>query len=389
VTQRAAVHDLAPKAIRVGLLIDTPLPAEVLDRTILATFQLVADDFTSAGSLSRPVEFVVRHVRGQPNGAFQDVRDAFVDLVAEGCVIVFGPMITENGTPLMPYVEELAEVPIVAMAGTERMLGHWVFALNNGSMADETLVIASVIAGDGHRRVALTMDADRSGGGVTNVKSMIGQEYLQLARLALDDIGLDKVAEVPIPLDADARAAALEGIRALQPDAILHLGLGQGLLGMNETLERIGWMPPRYTQTSFEASANNDDIRRRLAGWIGLDQYDERNTTGQEFLDRFEARHGHRPEYYMSVYCYDVARVVMRAISSAQPLTGLGVKEALERVKMLPAACGAPGTRIKFGRFMRQGWVGSEYLVARRILPDGSRSVLHATIEGPVAADEF
>jgi hypothetical protein len=93
-----------------------------------------------------------------------------------------------------------------------------------------------------------------------------------------------------------------------------------------------------------------------------------------------------RPEGYLSVYCYDMGRVLMRAISGTQPLTGRGAKEALERIKMMPAACGAPGTRIKFGRFMRQGWVGSEYLVARRILPDGSRSVLHATIEGPVEA---
>jgi hypothetical protein len=381
-----AVDDLTPKAIRVGLLIDTPIPDDVLEETILPIFRLVADDLAHDGSLSRPVEFVVRQVRGLPNGAFHDVRDAFFELVDERCLIVFGPMITENGTPLMPYVEDLAEVPIVAMAGTERMLGHWVFALNNGSMADETLVIASVMARDGHRRVAVTMDADRSGGGVTNVKSMIGQEYLQFARSALDEVGLDAVAEVPIPIDADERVAALTRLRELQPDAILHLGLGQGLLGMNDSLEAIGWTPPRYTQTSFEASANNPAIRRQLAGWIGLDQYDERNATGQAFLDRFQAAHGRRPEYYMSVYCYDVARVVMRSIAGAQPLTGLGVKEALERIKMMPAACGAPGTRIKFGRFMRQGWVGSEYLVARRILPDGSRSVLHATIEGPIDA---
>jgi hypothetical protein len=364
-------RDVVPKAIRVGLLIDTPVPQAVLDETILPTFELVAEDFAQDGSLSRPVEFVVRQVLGLPNGAFQDVREAFFDLVEAGCVIIFGPMITENGAPLMPYVEKLAEVPIVAMAGTERMLGEWVFALNNGSMADETLVIASIMARDGHRRVALTMDADRSGGGVTNVKSMIGQEYLQFARSAVHEVGLHAVAEIPIPLAHDRRTATLAALRELEPDAILHLGLGQGLLGMNASLEAIGWMPPRYTQTSFEAAANNDDVRRKLAGWIGLDQYDERN--------------GRRPEYYMSVYCYDMARVVMRAITGAQPLTGLGVKEALERIKMMRAACGAPGTRIKFGKFMRQGWVGSEYLVARRILPDGTRSVLYATIEGPVS----
>ena len=37
---------------------------------------------------------------------------------------------------------------------------------------------------------------------------------------------------------------------------------------------------------------------------------------------------------------------------------------------------------MRFGRYIRNGWVGSEFLVARRVLPDGSRSVLHGTIEG-------
>jgi ABC-type branched-subunit amino acid transport system substrate-binding protein len=377
-------NDGGPKPIRVGLLIDTPVGQTVIDEVIVPTFQLVLDEFTRDGQITRPVEFVVRTVRGLPNGSFLDVRDAFHELVAERCLIIFGPMITENGTPLMPYVEKLGEVPLVAMAGTERMLGEWIFALNNGSMADETLVIASIAALDGRREIAITMDEAPSGGGVTHVKSMIGQEYLQFARAAVRDVGLHVVAELPMPLDKERRKAALARLAKLQPDAILHLGLGQGLLGMNEALEEIGWAPPRYTQTSFEAAANNEEIRRKLAGWIGLDQYDERNTTGQAFLDRFEARFGRRPEYYMSVYMYDMARVILRALSNAQPLTGLGVKEALERIKMMPAACGAPGTRIKFGRFMRQGWVGSEYLVARRILPDGSRSVMYGTIEGLV-----
>ena len=60
------------------------------------------------------------------------------------------------------------------------------------------------------------------------------------------------------------------------------------------------------------------------------------------------------------------------------------MKDALEQIKMLPAASGAPGTRLRFGRYIRHGWVGSEFLVARRVLPDGSRSVLHGTIEGLV-----
>jgi branched-chain amino acid transport system substrate-binding protein len=144
-------------------------------------------------------------------------------------------------------------------------------------------------------------------------------------------------------------------------------------------------MPPRYTTTAFEFAATSEWWRKQLAGWVGLDQYDERNEVAQSFLDRFEARHGHRPEYFFPLYCYDVGRMMLLAIAGARPLTGAGVKDALERIKMLPAASGAPGTRLRFGRYIRHGWMGSEFLVARRVLPDGSRSVLHGTIEGLVA----
>ena len=372
--------------VRIGLLIDVPHWGPTIDDVLLATFRMVEDEYRAEGLIDRPIEYVVRIVPGLPGGSFGVVRDAFHELVEEGCLVIYGPMITENGTPLLPYVERLAEVPIVSMAGTEAMLGEWVFALNNGSMADEALVIASVMAMDGHRRIAVTMDAARSGGGITHMKSMIGQEYLHHARLAIQEVGLDSIGESAIPLDPQARIEALRELSQRKPDAILHLGLGQGMMNMNAALEEIGWSVPRYTQTSFEAAANSPDIRQKLAGWIGLDQFDERNETGKQFLDRFEARYGHRPENYVSVYAYDMARVLLRGIANAQPLTGAGVRAGLERIKMLKPGCGAPGTRIKFRRYIHQGWVGSEYLVARRILPDGSKSVMHATIEGLVEA---
>ena len=84
-------------------------------------------------------------------------------------------------------------------------------------------------------------------------------------------------------------------LAADKPDAIMHVGFGLGIPGINAALREIGWMPPRYTTTAFEFAATSQWWREQLAGWIGLDQYDERNVTGQEFLDRFEARHGRRP----------------------------------------------------------------------------------------------
>jgi ABC-type branched-subunit amino acid transport system substrate-binding protein len=367
----AGKSEVAPA--RIGLLMDHVRPGGEYDPNILRSLQLVADDFVERGVLDRPVEFVVRAVQGLPKGEFRAVRDAFHELVDEGALVVFGPWVSENGVALRRYVEELGEVACITMGASESMLGEWVFGLPAGSMEEEPIIMATVAAFDGCRSVGIAFE-----------DSLIGNEYLRTTRAACADAGLRITAEVPIPqVQADKRAA-MKLLAADRPDAILHVGFGLGIPGMNDALEEIGWLPPRYTTTAFEFSATSTWWREQFAGWIGLDQYDERNQTGQGFLDRFEARHGHRPAYFFPVYCYDVGRMMMLALAGARPLTGEGVKNALEKVKMLPAASGAPGTRLRFGRYIRHGWVGSEFLVARRVLPDGSRSVLHGTIEGLV-----
>jgi ABC-type branched-subunit amino acid transport system substrate-binding protein len=360
---------------RIGLLIDYLDADDGFDENIIPALQLVADDYLARGILERPVEFVVRAVQGLPNGSFRPVRDAFFELVEEDALVIFGPWVSENGVALRPYVEELAQVPIITMGASESMLGEWVFGLPAGSMEEEPIIMATVAALDGCRTVGIAFE-----------DALIGREYLRTTRVACADAGLTITAEVAIPqVEADKREA-MARLAADKPDAILHVGFGLGIVGMNAALESIGWMPPRYTTTAFEFAATGRWWRTQLAGWIGLDQYDERNRTGQDFLDQFQERYGHRPEYFFPVYCYDVARLMMIALATARPLTGPAVKEALEQIKMLPAATGAPGTRLRFGKFIRHGWVGSEFLVARRVLPDASASVLHATIEGLIEA---
>ena len=358
--------------VRVGFLADRLRPGGEFDPNILPTLELVAEDYLARGLLDRPVEFVVRAVEGLPGGSFRVVRDAYLELVEEDCLVVFGPYVSENGVPLREHVDR-SQVPIISMGGTETMLSEWVFALNNGSMEEEPHVMAAVAAYDGCRTVGIAYET-----------SLLGLEYLDSARRACEQAGLRIVAEVAIPQVETEKKATMEALSEHRPDAVMHIGFGLGLLGMNAALEQLGWTPRRYTTTAFLLSNINDEWRHQLAGWVGLDQYDERNHTGQEFLDRFEARYGRRPEYFFPLYCYDVARLMLTAVATARPLTGGGVRDALERIKMMPAACGAPGTRLRFGRYMHQGWVGSEYLVARRIPPDGSRSVMHGTIAGLV-----
>ncbi|RDH79490.1 hypothetical protein DVS77_04480 [Mycolicibacterium moriokaense] len=363
------MSDVTPA--RIGLLIDYLDEGGGFDENILPSLQLVADDYLERGMLERPVEFVVRAVQGLPKGSFRAVREAFAELVEADALVIFGPWVSENGAALRPYIEDLGEVACITMAATETMLGDWVFGLPAGSMEEEPIIMAAVAALDGCHSVGIAFE-----------DSLIGTEYLRTTRVACADAGLRITAEVPIPQLQTDKRAAMATLAADKPDAVMHVGFGLGIPGMNDALREICWLPPRYTTTAFEFASTGPWWREQLAGWIGLDQYDERNLTGREFLDRFEARHGRRPEYFFPVYCYDVGRLMMTAIANARPLTGAGVKEALEKIKMMPAATGAPGTRLRFGRFIRHGWMGSEFLVARRVLPDASGIVMHGTIEG-------
>jgi branched-chain amino acid transport system substrate-binding protein len=110
--------------------------------------------------------------------------------------------------------------------------------------------------------------------------------------------------------------------------------------------------------TAFQNAWFHDALWNAMLGWTGVDQYDEANQVGQTFLDEFESAHGRRPEWVLPLVNRDFATVLLHAFADAHPLSPRGVKDALERVKMVPAAAGAPGTRLSFGKWTRRGgWV--------------------------------
>ena len=145
---------------------------------------------------------------------------------------------------------------------------------------------------------------------------------------------------------------------------------------VNPVLAELDWDPPRFAGTAFENAWINEVMWSAFMGWTGIDQYDEGNPVGQAFLDEFQERTGRRPQWCVPVVNRDVAVAILHAVADTHPLSPRGVKEALERVKSVPAASGAPGTRISFGNWTRRGWMGSGYLVARQLEADGVNSRL-------------
>ncbi|MGE2721234.1 ABC transporter substrate-binding protein [Mycolicibacterium celeriflavum] len=359
-----AYGSVAP--LKVGLLNDYPTRSGTEDDT-LDTLRLVFEEAVSAGLVDRPIEVVRRDVIGLPNGTYHAVERGYDELVAEGCLVIFGPYVSDNAVPLSAHANRVAKVPNLILSGSEEALGEWTFALNNGSMPEEPVMLAAVMLGDERSRIAIAYEA-----------SLIGKEYLAFAEKAYSAAGLKVVATAAIPQVEADKAAVVAELRAAGPDALVHVGFGHGLWGFSDALESVGWDPPRYTTTAFEMAHISAEWMRHLRGWVGLDSYDERNHVGQTFLDRFEARYGRRPAHSMPGLCHDVATVIARGLAAARPLTGEGVKEGIEQVKLVPSASGAPGTFLRFGRYIRQGWLGSDYLIARRVLPDGSGHVFHA-----------
>lgn len=359
-----AYGSVAP--LKVGLLNDYPTQ-QGTDNDTLDTLRLVFDEAVGSGLVDRPIELIERHVIGLPNGTYQAVERGYDELVAEGCLAIFGPYVSDNAVPLTSHAERVAKVPNIILSGSEGALGEWTFALNNGSMPEEPVMLAAVMLGDGHSRIAIAYEA-----------SLIGKEYLSFAEKAYSAAGLTIVATVAIPQVEADKAEAVKALRAAEPDALVHVGFGHGLWGFSDALQAADWDPPRYTTTAFEMAHISAEWMRHLRGWIGLDSYDERNEVGQAFLDRFEARYGRRPGHSMPGLAHDVATVIVRGLAAARPLTGEGVRSGIEQVKLVPSASGAPGTFLRFGRFIRQGWLGSDYLIARRVLPDGSAHVFHA-----------
>ncbi|CAM4403546.1 hypothetical protein MB901379_03782 [Mycobacterium basiliense] len=354
--------------IKIGYLFDFLLPEgyprEMRD-DLTRPFDVVFADGMRQRVIDRPVEIVYREVEGLPKGAVKAVIDAYGELVDEGCLVVFGPHITENAVPTKEAIEERFRVPAVNVCGSDDWLGEWTFAFPQGSMTDEPIFWADLLAKGGHNDVGVLVE-----------QSLVGQSYLGNFRKAAQSSGIRIVAEAQIAQTAQDTGQAVRSLSEAKPSALVHCGFGFGIVFVNPALTELGWDPPRFTSTAFQNAWINPAMWQAFMGWTGIDQYDEGNDVGQAFLDRYESEYGRRPQYCVPVVNRDVAATLLHAFSDAHPLSPRGVKEALERVKMLPAAAGAPGTRISLGKWTRRAWMGAGYLVARTLDPDGVTSHL-------------
>src|SRR6478672_91091 len=282
-------YESTAEPIKVGYLMDFTLPPgfpEVLLASFTQTFDLIFAEARQQGLLDRDVQMVYREVEGLPKGSVKAVIDAYQELVDEGCLVVFGPSITDNCEPTREAIEERFRVPAISVTGSEQWLGEWTFSLSMGSMTDEPIFWADLIAKRGLDDVGVLVE-----------QSLVGDSYIQQFRRACRTKGIRIVAEEQIPQTAKDVTEQVKRLHDAGVDSVVHCGFGFGVVLVGFAMEALGWDPPRFMGTSFQNAWLNEIVWNAMVGWVGIDQYDAENHVGQEFLDRYAKRVGRRPEW--------------------------------------------------------------------------------------------
>ena len=137
--------------VKIGILIDMDigqLLADWIDPTILAI-----EDALNEGIYDRPVEIFTVDARGLPRENYLKVRKGYQRLVDEGCVVVIGPMISDNSVNLRETVNATG-VACLGWTGATRFFGEYCFTVANGDIPTEGEIAANWCFQNGYARSA-------------------------------------------------------------------------------------------------------------------------------------------------------------------------------------------------------------------------------------------
>src|SRR6201991_2045735 len=180
-------YESTAEPIKIGYLMDFKLPEfypQEMKEDLSNPFELIFGEAMEQGLIDRPIEIVYREVEGLPKGSVKAVIDAYAELVDEGCLVVFGPHITDNCVPTREAIEERFRVPALSVTGSDDWLGEWTFAFPQGSLTDEPIFIADLVAKRLLKEISVPLE-----------QNLIGETYLENLRTACRRKGIRIVAE--------------------------------------------------------------------------------------------------------------------------------------------------------------------------------------------------
>jgi ABC-type branched-subunit amino acid transport system substrate-binding protein len=332
--------------VRIGFLYDYPQGDG--GKSMEQAFRLGFDTVAASGRVDRDVELVANHARGLPAGTEHDVVTGFKELEAAGSLLVVGPSISDNGLITAPLFDHYG-LPSINYTGGERTRGVFGFHYQVGSLEEEPAVLAARLAQRGLRRPAIVHD-----------QSPVGKRYAECFDDARGALGLETAGSTAISSMAEDLSEPIARLRDLGPDSLVYLGLGMSSRAVALAVQGSGWDIPVVANSALMFGYAFPDWRDGYRGWEYLDAIADDNVMRAHLREQSAALAAGP----VSCAMYDIGRLVGEALARADHLTRDGLRQALERVKMLPATCGREGTIMSFGVWDHAALKG-EYLVLR------------------------
>jgi branched-chain amino acid transport system substrate-binding protein len=340
--------------VRIGFLYDYP-QGDGGDH-FEAAVRLGIDEAAEGGRLDRDVEFLRVEATGLPLGTEHAVVGGFRDLDVAGCLAIVGPSISDNGLIVAPLADA-AKLVAINYTGGERTRGSYGFHYQVGSLEEEPVVLAQRLAQRGLRRPAVVFD-----------RSPVGRRYAECFEASTAVEGLEIAGAIGVSPVADDVSGPVARLRSVEPDALVYLGLGVASRAVALALEQLGWSPPVVANSALMFGYARPEWHDGWAGWEYLDVVADDNERRRDLAGR-APRVAAGP---IGCAAVDIGRLLAEGLARADHLTRAGLRDALERVKRLPATCGQPGTALSFG-YYDHGALHGDYLVLRTWA--GGRSV--------------
>ena len=354
-TRGVATQGEAWEPVKIGVLVDMDigqLLADWIDPTMLAI-----EDALNEGVYGRgPVELVVADSRGLPRESYRKVLAGYRWLVEQGCVVVLGPMISDNSLVLQDLVNEL-KVPCIGWTGAHRFASDYCFTVANGDIPTEGVMCAQWLKAQGMQKVGMFWEQGSS-----------GRDYADYFRDTALQLGLKVMREVKLEPNPRGLKDDLALMRDLGVEGIYYGGYGYATFHFAEAFKALDWDPPRVMGTAFMFYSNTNKWAEGLEGWHGVDQLGEdgANPNYNAMVRRFEERFGRTTRNVVVALAYDTARVAIHGIGNAAIPEPRWVKDGMERIRWMPATNGGPGTYVQFGPHDHKGYKG-DFLTIREL----------------------
>ena len=297
------------RPVRAGedrVLIDMDLGqllADWIDPTILAL-----EDALNEGVWGRsPVAIVTCDARGLPRENYRKMIAGYQWLVEQGCVVVLGPMISDNCLTLQPVADETG-VACIGWTGAHRFASDYCFTVANGDIPTEGVMCANWLYQQGLQKVGLFWEAGSS-----------GRDYADFFRDTAMRLGLTVTREVMLEPNPRNLKEHLAEMREMGTEGIYYGGYGYSTFHFAEAFRALDWDPPRVMGTAFMFYSNSNQWAEGLEGWHGVDQLGEdgANPNYEAMIDRIEARFGRRTRNVVVALAYDTARAAIHGIANA------------------------------------------------------------------------